>query len=633
MRIRVTVPEEHVSPEVIDPVLEAVTRLNEAMIENGDTPTASALVDAGATWKPEPPGDEMFDHGGTIAERGWGDCDDWAPLRAAELRQSGEDPQATARVIPSGPNTYHAIVERSDGSIDDPSIAAGMKPLGGASVIGGDGTIEVFACDPHDGNVYHGSLAPTQGPMSLHCGPTFSVRGMRTLHGDIFEGRVDVPIVGSRLVRVRSYHRRPPKHHRHRHVHGALPYAVSCHGYGPSPAAALHRAFVGHLVLGAASGVSSDLDQYKLAAIQAGMSGASPGEVRSMLVDRITADVQAKAAQSGQHPAVHTNELAQELAAAGVSIPVTGMIIGDFFSDIGHMASGIVSSVSNVVHTVTNLPGIRDVLHTAESVVKAVPWGDIASGVEAAASLVPGLGTAVSDVVATAETAYDSAAALLGGHPLEAAIDAAYNFALANIPGGAALHFVLDPVKTVLVDLADKGEPVESALLDGILADVPNKPDIAGMNPRSIAASIGKLIVGHLGTKNTGTANKPNPGAQTHRPGTMAQMAAIHLYKQPSQTRSPQKAAPIPFRTAPPAPARPRPAAPRPRAPRSMPVPAPPVLHPVARAILAVKPPGVPHAAVHKDTAIMPGTPGAPPGASHWYCTPQGNGHWACRWV
>jgi hypothetical protein len=592
MRIRVTVPEEHVSAEVIDPVLEAVTRLNEALIDSGQSPTASALIERGAEWRPEPPGDEMFDHGGTIAERGWGDCDDWAPLRAAELRQSGEDPGATAKVIPSGPNTYHAIVEKSDGTIDDPSVAAGMKPLSGrAAVIGQDGTIDVYACDPHDGRIYQGSLAPTQGPMSLHCGPTFSVRGHMTPAGPCFEGRCDVPIVGSRLVHVRAYTRKHPRHHRHRHVSGALPYAISCHGFARTPGAALRKAFVGQLVLGAASGITSDLDQYKLFAIQAGMAGATPGQVRSMLVERITSDVQAKAQASGQHPAVHTDELAQELAATGYPIAGTAIIVGDFFSDIGHIASSVVSSVSNVVTSVANMPGVKDVLHA----VSSVPWGDIVHGVEAAASMIPGLGTAVSDVVATAESAYDSAAALLGGHPLDAAIDAAYNFALASIPGGAALHSVLDPVKKVLTDIAEKGEPIESALLDGILADVPATPDIGGVNPRSIAASIAKLIVGHLGTKNTGTAKAPQAGAQVHPPGSMAQAAATSLYRQPSKTRLRRPAPRAPVVR----PQRPRPLAPRPMV-------APPVTHPVARAILAVKPPGVPHAAVHVNAPLLP---------------------------
>jgi hypothetical protein len=110
VRIRIAVPDDHVSPEIIDPVLEAVTRLNQNLIEQGQSPTASELVAKGAIWRPENMGDEHFDNGPTIASRGWGDCDDWAPLKAAELRATGEDPDAVARVIPSGPNTYHAIV-------------------------------------------------------------------------------------------------------------------------------------------------------------------------------------------------------------------------------------------------------------------------------------------------------------------------------------------------------------------------------------------------------------------------------------------------------------------------------------------------------------------------------------------
>src|SRR5579863_5096688 len=128
MRIRIAVPEAFADPNVIDAALEAVTRLDESMIRHGQSPTSHQLITSGAVWRPENMGDEHFDHGGTIATRGWGDCDDWAPLHAATLRASGEDPGAIARVVPSGPSTYDAIVQRTDGSIEDPSIAAGMKP-------------------------------------------------------------------------------------------------------------------------------------------------------------------------------------------------------------------------------------------------------------------------------------------------------------------------------------------------------------------------------------------------------------------------------------------------------------------------------------------------------------------------
>jgi hypothetical protein len=106
--------------------LEAVTRLNESLLEAGATPTDQELIAKGAVWKPEPPGQEHFDHGGIINERGHGDCDDWAPLRAARLRVTGEDPGARAVVRKSGAKRWHATVIRSDGSEDDPSLDAGM---------------------------------------------------------------------------------------------------------------------------------------------------------------------------------------------------------------------------------------------------------------------------------------------------------------------------------------------------------------------------------------------------------------------------------------------------------------------------------------------------------------------------
>jgi hypothetical protein len=126
VRINIAIPEEHVKKPVLDGALEAVTRLNESLLEAGATPTDEQLIAKGAIWKPEPPGQEHFDHGGIIAERGHGDCDDWAPLRAARLRVTGEDPGAKAVVRKSGAKRWHATVIRSDGSEDDPSLDAGM---------------------------------------------------------------------------------------------------------------------------------------------------------------------------------------------------------------------------------------------------------------------------------------------------------------------------------------------------------------------------------------------------------------------------------------------------------------------------------------------------------------------------
>lgn len=127
MRVNVAIPESHVSEHVLDAALEAVTTLNEAMIKSGAAPTFDQALRNGVKWKPEPPGAEHFDHAGIVAERGWGDCDDLAPHHAATLRVKGIDPGARAIVVRSGPSMWHAVVQRSNGKIDDPSAAAGMR--------------------------------------------------------------------------------------------------------------------------------------------------------------------------------------------------------------------------------------------------------------------------------------------------------------------------------------------------------------------------------------------------------------------------------------------------------------------------------------------------------------------------
>jgi len=130
MRINVAVPEAHVSRPVLDAALEATTRLNEAMIKAGDVPLFDQVRDQ-IRWKPEPPGQEHFDHAGIVLGRKWGDCDDMAPFAAASMRATGEDPGAKAIVKRSGPQRWHAVVQRSDGTIRDPSRETGMGQTNG----------------------------------------------------------------------------------------------------------------------------------------------------------------------------------------------------------------------------------------------------------------------------------------------------------------------------------------------------------------------------------------------------------------------------------------------------------------------------------------------------------------------
>lgn len=126
MRVKVAIPEAHVSKPVLDAALESVTRLNEQMLASGEVPSFERGLRYGVKWRPEPPGDEHFDSADRVMARKMGDCDDLAPWHAASLRHSGEDPGAEAVVRRSGPKRWHAVVQRSDGSIDDPSARAGM---------------------------------------------------------------------------------------------------------------------------------------------------------------------------------------------------------------------------------------------------------------------------------------------------------------------------------------------------------------------------------------------------------------------------------------------------------------------------------------------------------------------------
>lgn len=180
MRIRLAVPDELDDQDrkaALDAALESVTRTNTGLIRSGKAPPAAKMIKAGKVrWQPEPPGDEHFDLPGTVIGRGHGDCDDLAPWHAASLRASGIDPKARAIVKKSGPRRWHAIVRRGDGSIEDPSLHAGM----GAGVSGYGG--EVGSA----GSI--GTPMSADGRMCLAICPSRDPR-----HPHIWFARCDVP--------------------------------------------------------------------------------------------------------------------------------------------------------------------------------------------------------------------------------------------------------------------------------------------------------------------------------------------------------------------------------------------------------------------------------------------------------
>ncbi len=113
----------------------------------GKIPLIPPLYRSGVRYQEEP-SDWKLEHFDTIPVlmgRGWGDCDDLAPWRAAELRYSRQDPKADIMVKwkrnpATGKKLYHVVVRRSNlmkadgrftfkderGIYEDPSRVLGM---------------------------------------------------------------------------------------------------------------------------------------------------------------------------------------------------------------------------------------------------------------------------------------------------------------------------------------------------------------------------------------------------------------------------------------------------------------------------------------------------------------------------
>jgi hypothetical protein len=130
-------------PDAFNDALEGLTRVNVGIMQREAVPP---LYEAGVRYQDEPR--DVWRHALDVAGERWGDCEDLAAYRAAELRVSGEDPDARVVTYQSGPNRYHAVVGRGDGAVEDPSRILGMgqpkmrapHPRASANVMGVDTT-------------------------------------------------------------------------------------------------------------------------------------------------------------------------------------------------------------------------------------------------------------------------------------------------------------------------------------------------------------------------------------------------------------------------------------------------------------------------------------------------------------
>ena len=101
--------------------LEGLVRVNQLMMRKVQIPP---LYNGGIRYQRE--SEETWRTCKEVAGSGYGDCEDLAAYRVAELRNSGIDKNATVHVKKS-PAGFHALVTRGDGSREDPSAKLGMN--------------------------------------------------------------------------------------------------------------------------------------------------------------------------------------------------------------------------------------------------------------------------------------------------------------------------------------------------------------------------------------------------------------------------------------------------------------------------------------------------------------------------
>lgn len=105
--------------------LASCVRATQAEAERGTLPSLYANARR-IEWRDEPTagsGVEFIDDPFVVLARGYGDCDDLACWRVAELRARGE--RANVAIKWNG-KRYHALVRRENGKLEDPSRVLGM---------------------------------------------------------------------------------------------------------------------------------------------------------------------------------------------------------------------------------------------------------------------------------------------------------------------------------------------------------------------------------------------------------------------------------------------------------------------------------------------------------------------------
>lgn len=118
-------------PDLLASALEGWIAVSRKQLrEHPDWPP---LYQSGVRYQREPRGRERWQTVEETRRVGHGDCEDLVIARVAELREAGEA-GAAPHVYRTARSTWHTVVRRADGTIEDPSRVLGM----GADMAGTD---------------------------------------------------------------------------------------------------------------------------------------------------------------------------------------------------------------------------------------------------------------------------------------------------------------------------------------------------------------------------------------------------------------------------------------------------------------------------------------------------------------
>lgn len=122
LHVRIDVPP---FPEALEAVAEGVVLLNCVLFESAAERGVQmpSLYETHVVYRREKPGTEFWESSRDVlgvSGDGAGDCEDLANYMTAWYRVF-HDEDAVTRVVPTSRGTFHAVVEREDGTIEDPS--------------------------------------------------------------------------------------------------------------------------------------------------------------------------------------------------------------------------------------------------------------------------------------------------------------------------------------------------------------------------------------------------------------------------------------------------------------------------------------------------------------------------------